>query len=93
MAPLAERVQPAATLESRPTKGDRHVHELMASGRRLELLAQEEILEKEVVAPTEDSRKGVKQEREEGEHRPRIAGLASGDGPMRASALLRVVST
>ncbi len=47
----------------------------------LELLAQQEILEKEVVMAAEGSKKGAEQEPEEGEHHIRIAGLASEDGP------------
>ena len=55
----------------------------------LELLAQEEILEKEVVLAAEASRKLAEQEPEEGEHRIRIAGLASASGPVLSIALLR----
>lgn len=48
----------------------------------LALLAQEEILEKEVVLAGEASKKRAEQEPEEGEHRIRIAGLTSASGPV-----------
>ncbi len=48
----------------------------LGSESDLELLAQEEILEKEIVMAAEGSRKGAEQEPEEGEHRNRIAALA-----------------
>ncbi len=65
----------------------------LGSESDLELLAQEEILEKEVVAAAEDSRKRGEQEPEEGEHHIRIAGLASGGGQVLSFALLRPSSS
>ncbi len=55
----------------------------------LELLAQEEILEKEVVLVAEASGKRAEQEPEEGEHRIKIAGLASASSPVLSFAPLR----
>ncbi len=64
----------------------------LGSESDLELLALEEILEREVVAAAEDSRKRGEQETEEGKHHIRIAGLASGGGQVLSFALLRVAA-